>query len=282
MLVLSLRILGFALILVAGAGLAGLSFAEGGGIVGSLIETVMTKAFNSVGAGLILLALFFIGVTLFTGLSWSQGSEQIGAWTLSFVRWLWLKVSDRKPRRVLKMNEVKVESQPQPQPQVPKPVPPQAPPAVKKFSIAEDIRQAPHYAQSSSELPSLSLLDAHLQQKKCTLSQQELELMSRRVEANFADFGVSVQVVDVHPGPVVTRFELRLAAGTKVSKISNLSKDLARSLSVVSVRVVEVIPGKSVIGLELPNEQPRNGVFARSVGIKAYAQFPFTVEFGVR
>ena len=68
------------------------------------------------------------------------------------------------------------------------------------------------------------------------------------------DFGIDVQVVAVHPGPVVTRFELEPAAGVKVSKITSLSKDLARSLSVVSVRVVEIIPGKSVIGLEIPNE----------------------------
>jgi len=78
--------------------------------------------------------------------------------------------------------------------------------------------------------------------------------MSREVEERLLDFGVEAQVVAVHPGPVITRFELQLAAGIKVSRITSLAKDLARSLSVMSVRVVEVIAGKSVVGLELPNE----------------------------
>ena len=77
--------------------------------------------------------------------------------------------------------------------------------------------------------------------------------MSRTVELKLQDFGIDVQVVAVHPGPVITRFELDPAPGVKVSQISNLAKDLARSLSTISVRVVEVIPGKSTIGLEIPN-----------------------------
>ena len=83
---------------------------------------------------------------------------------------------------------------------------------------------------------------------------QALEAMSRLVEIKLEDFGIEVDVVSVHPGPVVTRFELKPAPGVKVSQISNLAKDLARSLSAISVRVVEVIPGKSVVGLEIPNE----------------------------
>ncbi|HBG51280.1 MAG TPA: cell division protein FtsK, partial [Gammaproteobacteria bacterium] len=82
-----------------------------------------------------------------------------------------------------------------------------------------------------------------------------LEGLSRLVEIKLADFGVTVKVVAVHPGPVITRFELQPAPGVKVSQISGLSKDLARALSAVSVRVVEVIPGKSVVGLEIPNPQ---------------------------
>ena len=106
----------------------------------------------------------------------------------------------------------------------------------------------------TGDLPSLNLLDPPERNVTKSYSNAVLEQMSRDVEMRLMDFGITVQVVAVHPGPVVTRFELQLAAGLKVSKITSLVKDLARSLSVPSVRIVEVIPGKSVIGLELPNE----------------------------
>lgn len=102
-------------------------------------------------------------------------------------------------------------------------------------------------------MPSIDLLD-RADKTENPVSQEELDQVSRLVEAKLLDFGVQAKVVSVYPGPVITRFELDLAPGVKVSKISNLSKDLARSLSAISVRVVEVIPGKSVIGLELPNK----------------------------
>lgn len=106
---------------------------------------------------------------------------------------------------------------------------------------------------SPDDLPSLALLD---RPDKATnpIDPADLERVSRLVETKLLDFGVDAKVVAVLPGPVVTRFELDLAPGVKVSKITGLSKDLARSLSAISVRVVEVIPGKSYIGLELPNQ----------------------------
>lgn len=104
-----------------------------------------------------------------------------------------------------------------------------------------------------SELPAIGLLD-RADRAQNPISQDELDQVSRTVEAVLKDFGVDVQVAGVQPGPVVTRFELDLAPGVKVSKISNLSKDIARSLSAIAVRVVEVIPGKSYVGLELPNK----------------------------
>lgn len=102
-------------------------------------------------------------------------------------------------------------------------------------------------------LPGLELLDKP-NKKTNPISQEELDHVARLVEEKLLEFNIKATVVDVHPGPVITRFELDLAPGIKVSKISGLSKDLARSLSAMSVRVVEVIPGKSVIGLELPNK----------------------------
>jgi len=106
---------------------------------------------------------------------------------------------------------------------------------------------------SSLGIPPLDLLEKAENNKQQGYSNETLEYMAREVELRLQDFGIEVKVVAVHPGPVITRFELQLAAGVKVSRISNLAKDLARSLSVTSVRIVEVIPGKPVVGLELPN-----------------------------
>ncbi|WP_298447258.1 DNA translocase FtsK [uncultured Marinobacter sp.] len=113
-------------------------------------------------------------------------------------------------------------------------------------SLLEDIE---------SPIPPISLLDPPEEHKESGYSEEALEHMSRLLEEKLGDFGVSVEVVEVNPGPVITRFEIKPAAGVKVSRISNLAKDLARSLAVLSVRVVEVIPGKSVVGIEIPNEK---------------------------
>ena len=104
-------------------------------------------------------------------------------------------------------------------------------------------------------IPPLSLLDPPEPHKNKGYSRELLEHMSRLLEEKLADFGVTVQVVEVNPGPVITRFEIQPAPGVKVSRISNLAKDLARSMAVISVRIVEVIPGKSVVGIEIPNEE---------------------------
>ncbi|MGZ8215830.1 DNA translocase FtsK [Methylomagnum sp.] len=104
------------------------------------------------------------------------------------------------------------------------------------------------------ELPPLELLN-DTAPKIRGYSDAALEEMSRQLETILSDFGVQVEVTDVHPGPVITRFEVQPAPGVKVSRISGLAKDLARTLSVTSVRVVEIIPGKTVIGLEIPNEE---------------------------
>jgi S-DNA-T family DNA segregation ATPase FtsK/SpoIIIE len=121
--------------------------------------------------------------------------------------------------------------------------------------------------------PSIDLLD---RPDKATnpIDPAELEQISRLVEAKLLDFNIEAKVVNVLPGPVITMLELELAPGVKVSKISNLSKDLARSMSVISVRVVEVIPGKSVIGLEIPNKHREIVHFSEVVACDAFAQSP--------
>ena len=130
-------------------------------------------------------------------------------------------------------------------------------------------------------LPPLDLLDLPRPSGRA-YSDEQIEDLSRQVELKLADFGVQVQVVAVYPGPVVTLFELELAPGIKVSKITGLAKDLARALSTISVRVVEVIPGKSVIGIEIPNQQRETVFLRQTFGSATYqdAKSPLTLGLG--
>lgn len=130
----------------------------------------------------------------------------------------------------------------------------------KKASAKNALSNDTVYA---GQLPGLDLLNSRAARVR-GYSNAQLEAMSRQLEAILDDFGVEVQVMEVHPGPVITRFEVQPAAGVKVSRISGLAKDLARTLSVTSVRVVEIIPGKTVIGLEIPNEE-RETVLLHSI-----------------
>lgn len=140
--------------------------------------------------------------------------------------------------------------------------------AVEKINVEDDkhergelatstdthqVNLVPNTEEKFEGMPSIDLLDRP-DKAQNPINQEELEQVSRLVESKLLDFKVEAHVVAVYPGPVITRFELDLAPGMKVSKISSLSKDLARALSAISVRVVEVIPGKSVIGLEIPNK----------------------------
>jgi S-DNA-T family DNA segregation ATPase FtsK/SpoIIIE len=146
-------------------------------------------------------------------------------------------------------------------------------PPVERSERVEKERQVQLFETKAAELPALSLLDDP-PPREPSYSAEALEAMSRLVELKLRDFGVEVEVVAVHPGPVVTRFELRPAPGVKVSQISNLAKDLARALSAISVRVVEVIPGKSVVGLEIPNEKRELVTLGEIIKSKAYDDVP--------
>ncbi|ENO14211.1 DNA translocase FtsK [Marinobacter nanhaiticus D15-8W] len=143
-------------------------------------------------------------------------------------------------------------------------------------------RQPSLFDDIESAIPPLTLLDPADPNKKKGYSKESLEHMSQLLEEKLSDFGVSVEVVEVNPGPVITRFEIKPAPGVKVSRISNLAKDLARSLAVISVRVVEVIPGKSVVGIEIPNEEREMVRLREVLSSKTYEESssPLTLALG--
>ncbi len=260
-----LRAAGFILTLLTSCGLATLHWdgsafpSSAGGVLGELVGNGSAHGLSFLGATLLLLGLWFAGVALFLGLSWFDVMDRIGALTLrGFDRARELlerrrelaSGQQRKQARqgVVREEQKKVAARPPPRIEPPAPV-------VEKSERVERERQVPLFdAPKSTELPALSLLDEPAAREP-SYSDEALEAMSRLVELKLRDFGVEAEVVAVQPGPVVTRFELRPAPGVKVSQISNLSKDLARALSAISVRVVEIIPGKSVVGLEIPNEK---------------------------
>ena len=170
----------------------------------------------------------------------------------------------------------------------PKTTAPRIEPVIEKIEVSaraterlERERQVPMFEPPlSNELPALSLLDDP-PPKEGGYSAEALEAMSRLVELKLNDFGVEAEVVAVHPGPVVTRFELKPAAGVKSSQISNLAKDLARSLATVSVRVVEIIPGKPYVGLEIPNEVREIVALGEIVKSQAYDELKSPLTFGM-
>jgi len=263
-----LRALGFVLTLTMGSALAALHVRTGmmplplgpGGILGDAVGNGLVAVFSFVGATLFMLALFLTGVTLFSSLSWLRLMDLTGRITLGLLAFLhgrwhasWEVIRYRRARRARRetvereQSRARRRAKPRIEPKVA---------TVEPSERAQKERQGKLFEGPvvPGEPPPLSLLDSPPESRK-PYSQEALEAISRQVELKLRDFGVEVEVVAVHPGPVVTRFELQPAAGVKVSQISNLSKDLARALSAVSVRVVEVIPGKSVVGLEIPNEQ---------------------------
>ncbi|MGR9116296.1 MAG: DNA translocase FtsK [Gammaproteobacteria bacterium] len=229
-----------------------------GGILGQETGDALLVVFGDSGATLMLLAVLLAGVTLFTGLSWLKVMDNVGKYTLLFFRMLGSALlgavqpsseviepasADQGPRKEKAKNGVKPKVRIAP-----------VMTSVDKSPREVKERQVDLFDVNEGQLPPLSLLDERDNRVK-GYTKNELEEMSRLVEDILQDFNVVVEVVAVHPGPVITRFELQPAAGVKVSRISSLSKDLARALSVTSVRIVEVIPGKPVIGLEIPNQE---------------------------
>jgi S-DNA-T family DNA segregation ATPase FtsK/SpoIIIE len=226
-------------------------------VLGQLVARLLTSAFGQMGASLFLLAIFLVALTLATGVSWFKVMDGIGRAVLVAFDWIGSSTKKageiRAARTARSEREVvrKIDSVKQSKREPIKIEPTFN--AVEKSERAEREQQIPLFSGiANSDLPPLSLLDEPKQQVK-GYSEETLEALSRQVELKLKDFRIDAQVVSAHPGPVITRFELQPAPGIKGSQISNLDKDIARGLSVISVRVVDVIPGKSVIGLEIPN-----------------------------
>ena len=265
-----MRVSGFGLTLAAGCGLATLHFRnpdlfplDAGGVLGNLVGAGLAGLLSPLGATLLLLALFLTGVTLLTSLSWLWLMDTVGRLTLMGATRLaaaallgrdWYLGRQVRREREEHVQVERKRTARRKAPRIEPVVPPSEP--SKRY---EQERQVPLFEPAADEpvtagtLPQLSLLDA-AKPPQHVVSEAALDAMSRQVELKLRDFNVEVEVVAVHPGPVVTRFELQPAPGLKAAKVTSIAKDLARSLSTISVRIVEVIPGKSVIGLEIPNE----------------------------
>ncbi|WP_305271349.1 DNA translocase FtsK [Methylobacter sp.] len=230
-----------------------------GGILGQETGNALLVVFGNSGATLFLLVILLAGVTLVTGVSWVTVIDVIGKYTVFICRVFCGSVLSLLQERSVNRTQTLVDSPAKSElkrkasakaiPNIEKPVE-----KIVKNALPLKKQPAIKYDASKGVLPSLELLD-HRDTRVIGYSQTDLEEMSRLVEDILADFNVAVAVVGFHPGPVITRFELQPAAGVKVSRISTLSKDLARALSVTSVRIVEIIPGKSVVGLEIPNRE---------------------------
>ncbi|NCT56900.1 MAG: cell division protein FtsK [Legionella sp.] len=293
-----------------------------GGMLGHAVAKFFYQTLNPEGALLLLMAMLLVGVTWLIGISWGPVLERLGRYVWKSIRASLTSVRialhrtrqfvERlkpllrpKPRKlattVTTLEPVLLRQNPVLKSTETKEAAPA--PSRRKF-ISEKImaRSASRVEATSSEaapeatpqqmkspalggLPPLDLLALAAESSKHVegYSHEALEMLSRDVEQHLLDFGIQADVVAAHPGPVITRFELQLAAGVKVSKLSALAKDLARSLSVTSVRVVEIIPGKTVVGLELPNPNRAMVVLSEVLTSEVYQQAhsPLTLALGV-
>ncbi len=290
------RLTGLLLFILSATGLthihssppAGSMPAGGGGVIGLQISTPLLEWSGLLGSTLFLLAMLLVGLTLFAGISWFRVMDVIGKYTLAGLAWLadsvagmrvWFAGRKAKAKRVEVRRADSVRQKGKPKRKIePRITSTEALPSKR---AAREKQQVLFKNLPAGSLPPLELLDDPPEQAE-GYSTEVLEALSRQVELKLADFGVQVDVVEVHPGPVITRFELQPAPGIKSAQISNLAKDLARGLSVISVRVVEVIPGKSTIGLEIPNAVRHTVYLSEILQSEVYdrSSSPLTIALG--
>ncbi|MGZ8338231.1 MAG: DNA translocase FtsK [Telluria sp.] len=296
----AIRWVGFALLFIGSVGLEYLRMwslhvqlprARPGGVLGELIGQGSYDAFGFTGATLLLLSLFFLGFSLFFQVSWMAVAERIGEGLENALEWFRLRYQDREDRKqgevaAVKRDEVVVHERAK---HVEKHV--AAPPVKIEPQVVEVVKSERVLKEKQAELfrdlpgdsllPPLSLLDEPPAVQE-TVSVETLEFTSRLIEKKLSDFGVEAKVVAAYPGPVVTRYEIEPATGVKGSQIVGLARDLARSLSLTSIRVVETIPGKNYMALELPNPKRQIVRLTEIVGSKVYNDSPsnLTVALG--
>ncbi|SDO62977.1 DNA translocase FtsK [Pseudomonas sp. NFPP04] len=294
--------------------------AGAGGALGESLGDLARRTLNIQGSTLMFIALFLFGLTVFTDLSWFKVMDVTGKITLDLLelfqgaanRW-WAARVDRKRmvaqlREVdTRVNEVVAPSTPDRreqakvkerliereqalskhmsdrEKQVPPVIAPAPPKPAEPSHRVQKEKQAPLFIDSAVEgtLPPISILDP-AEKKQLNYSPESLAAVGHLLEIKLKEFGVEVSVDSIHPGPVITRYEIQPAAGVKVSRIANLAKDLARSLAVTSVRVVEVIPGKTTVGIEIPNEDRQIVRFSEVLSTPEYDNFksPVTLALG--
>ena len=290
---LAFNMVGFGLLLAASSALeaghivtlpASLPDAAGG-IIGVSVDGGLRRLFGYAGSAMVLLLLFSVGFSLFTGWSWIMMTEKFGAALIALSEWAQAKYHDWQDRKVGKVVEQKradfVQSErKRTEDRVPVEIK-SAKTQIVKSERGQKEKQVSLFASDDDRLPPLHLLDEANSSVELP-SDETLEFISRLIERKLVDFGIEVKVISAQPGPVITRYELEPAPGVKGSQISNLSKDLARALSVLSVRVVETIPGKSYMGLEIPNPNRQIVFLTEIMGSKVYADMnsPLAIVLG--
>jgi DNA segregation ATPase FtsK/SpoIIIE, S-DNA-T family len=279
---LAIAFSGFMLLLFASAALEALRFHSlgfelpfaPGGLVGAAAAKILSSSMGFTGATLLLLTLVAVGFSLFTGVSWLAVSEALGHGleaAYAFALQSWDRRRDRKlgalarEERTLIVQTEKRREEDHP--------PLRIEPAISEIKKSERVqkeKQAPLFEElPDTPLPPLKLLD-EASREGAEVGPETLEFTSRLIEKKLSDFGVAVKVLAAYPGPVITRYEIEPAVGVKGSQIVNLVKDLARALSVVSIRVVETIPGKSCMGLEIPNPHRQTVRLSEILGSEVY------------
>ncbi|MDP1672851.1 MAG: DNA translocase FtsK 4TM domain-containing protein [Burkholderiales bacterium] len=290
----AVMLVGFLVLLVASCGIESLRLhslgaalpGDPGGVLGALAGNGFASIAGFTGATLLLLLLLAAGFSLFTGISWLIVIERIGDWAERFYAFIVAKIQERADRKAgaeaVVARDDAVEGTKR-RIEIREPVRIEPPPLeIPKSARVEREKQVPLFGDlPDSLLPPLGLLDpadANIE----TVSADTLEFTSRLIEKKLLDFGVEVKVIAAYPGPVVTRFEIEPAVGVKGSQIINLVRDLARALSVMSIRVVETIPGKSCMGLEIPNPKRQVVRLSEILSSQVYADMgsPLTLALG--
>lgn len=252
--------------------------AGAGGQLGSLLAMALAGLLGNAGSTLLLLAFVIMGSSLFMGFSWLQVCEKVGCWVeTGFVRMLEFKNAWLDRRAGLSAQAERQELVETRQTQLVHEQPVRIEPSITSVPKSPRVQQEKQQALFTAKedpamtggLPALSLLDTVAESQE-TVSPETIEFTSRLIEKKLSDFGVNVTVVAAQAGPVITRYEIEPATGVKGSQIVNLAKDLARALSLVRIRVVETIPGKNLMGLELPNPKRQIVRLSEILGSQVY------------